>query len=381
RPDPAFGSGGIVTTHTGVGDFIDAMAAQPDGKIVTVGVLASSFTGSADIALLRYLPSGELDRTFGRSGKVITDLGRLEFPQEVLRQRDGRLVVAGFSTSSNGFQDADFQAVRYLGSADVTPPVVIGVPVREPDGNGYYRSPVRIKWMTTDDSGTASHPPDTLVATEGAVTYESAPSCDASGNCAIGRLTLHLDLTDPTVTCAAASFTLNEPDAVVLATVADEVSGPVSATLTARADTTRVGSNVAWVTGEDRAGRQTTVGCPYTVRYRFSGFYAPVDNPPAVNDVTAGQVVPVRWRLTDYVGRAVADPASFIQVTTVGGPCDDGTSGIAVEGSRRSASLRTSGAGSWAFNWATPSAYAGHCRVMALELADGSVWTATFAFR
>jgi uncharacterized delta-60 repeat protein len=49
--DPAFGSGGIVTTNVGGVEGVAAILVQPDGKIIAVGT-ANSF---ADVALTRYL--------------------------------------------------------------------------------------------------------------------------------------------------------------------------------------------------------------------------------------------------------------------------------------------------------------------------------------
>jgi uncharacterized delta-60 repeat protein len=49
--DPAFGSGGIVTTNVGGVEGVAAILVQPDGKIIAIGT-ANSF---ADVALVRYL--------------------------------------------------------------------------------------------------------------------------------------------------------------------------------------------------------------------------------------------------------------------------------------------------------------------------------------
>ncbi len=64
--DPAFGSGGIVTTAFGPGaDAVpSAIAIQEDGKIV-VGGYAYAYDGHYKFALARYLETGALDPTFG----------------------------------------------------------------------------------------------------------------------------------------------------------------------------------------------------------------------------------------------------------------------------------------------------------------------------
>jgi uncharacterized delta-60 repeat protein len=70
--DPTFGSGGIVITNFGVNEnnfqLVDA-ALAPNGDIIVAGTvsnLAEGETQSCDI--IRYLPSGELDASFGSAG-------------------------------------------------------------------------------------------------------------------------------------------------------------------------------------------------------------------------------------------------------------------------------------------------------------------------
>jgi uncharacterized delta-60 repeat protein len=53
---------------------------------------------------------GDLDLTFGGTGKVITDIGGNDYPLAVAAQSDGKIVVAGWSF--NGSSD-DFAVVRY----------------------------------------------------------------------------------------------------------------------------------------------------------------------------------------------------------------------------------------------------------------------------
>jgi hypothetical protein len=74
--DPGFNSAGWVTAQVGTADAGGAGALQPDGKIVVAGSVHLS-SGTDTIALLRYLPDGRLDTTFGpaRSGIVALDPG------------------------------------------------------------------------------------------------------------------------------------------------------------------------------------------------------------------------------------------------------------------------------------------------------------------
>ena len=120
--DTSFGRGGKVTTAIGSGgSSASALVLQPDRKLVAVG---SSKSGSVEngsvkesFALARYNPDGGLDTSFGRGGKVTTAIGLGDSAgYEVVRQPDGKLVVAGETDGGllpNGFRATDFALVRY----------------------------------------------------------------------------------------------------------------------------------------------------------------------------------------------------------------------------------------------------------------------------
>ena len=262
-------------------------------------------------------------------------------------------------------------------------PTVTGFPQRAPDLNGWYRGPVQIDWLISDDGGQATHPPDTLAQTEGAnITYISDPACDPANHCATGQLALSIDLTDPTVTCQVGSFNLNQPGAIVSATVTDETSGPAVTTVSALANTSVVGSQSVSLTGFDNAGRTRTVACPYSVGYVISGFLQPIDNSPTVNQANAGQTIPVKWRITDHDGSGISDRASFVSITSGSTTCSSSDPLDAVETYSGNSGLQYLGDGYWQFNWKTPKSFRGRCRLMRLDLADGRMdRIAHFQFR
>ena len=118
-PDLSFGSNGTgeVTTNLGSAIFEGARAVtiQPDGKIVAAG---STFTPQTqqDFALVRYLPDGSLDASFGTGGIVTTAMtASFDEALDVLLQPDGRIVAVGFTASGYGL-------ARYLpdGSLDTS---------------------------------------------------------------------------------------------------------------------------------------------------------------------------------------------------------------------------------------------------------------------
>ena len=95
--NPSFGSGGIVTTPVfGKGAVANAVAVQPDGKIVVAGFAIGASGIDSDFALARYNPDGTLDSTFGTGGIVTTDLGTQDDDARALAiQPDGKIVVVG----------------------------------------------------------------------------------------------------------------------------------------------------------------------------------------------------------------------------------------------------------------------------------------------
>ena len=98
KPNPAFPAGGFVTTDVaGRGDGANAVAVQPDGKIVAAG-FAQTSPIDFDFALVRYNRDGTLDHSFGGDGIVTTDLGNEnEAANAVAIQPDGKIVAVGDS--------------------------------------------------------------------------------------------------------------------------------------------------------------------------------------------------------------------------------------------------------------------------------------------
>ena len=110
--DTSFGASGKVFTDIGGGsNRANAVAIQPDGKIVAAG------NAGGDSALVRYnVADGSLDTSFGASGKVITTIsgsggGRNDSAQAVAIQPDGKIVAAGYAYNVD---DTDFALARYL---------------------------------------------------------------------------------------------------------------------------------------------------------------------------------------------------------------------------------------------------------------------------
>ena len=108
RLDRRFGKGGRVLMKFGDTDGLIAGAVQPNGRIVAVG--AQWCRRSSILQLARYTRDGRLDRSFGRRGKVVN--GRLS-PAAVAMQSDGKIVLVGF-TLPDPAQPPQAELVRYL---------------------------------------------------------------------------------------------------------------------------------------------------------------------------------------------------------------------------------------------------------------------------
>jgi uncharacterized delta-60 repeat protein len=113
--DPSFGHGGIEQlADPGPGYVGNAVAVQPDGKIVVVGSNMLSFDVFA-MNITRYLPNGSLDGSFGNGGRVdpgIHSQGAIALHVDI--ESDGRIVVLGG-------QNDEVDVVRLLPDGELDP--------------------------------------------------------------------------------------------------------------------------------------------------------------------------------------------------------------------------------------------------------------------
>ena len=113
--DPTFGNGGVVMTDFNTStDLANAVALQPDGKLVVAGTTYTDNDFSdEDFAIARYNTDGSLDTSFGTNGKVTTDFpGLAAVISAVVVQPDGKIVVAGGAYPLFTFA-GDFKVARY----------------------------------------------------------------------------------------------------------------------------------------------------------------------------------------------------------------------------------------------------------------------------
>src|SRR5262245_56599935 len=113
--DQTFGSGGkVMTDFNNSTDIANAVALQPDGKLVVAGfTYINNDFSDEDFAITRYKPNGSLDTGFGVNGKVTTDFpGRAAVISAIVVQPDGKIVVAGGAYPLFTFA-GDFKVARY----------------------------------------------------------------------------------------------------------------------------------------------------------------------------------------------------------------------------------------------------------------------------
>src|SRR5690349_5815180 len=116
--DTSFGNGGALTTSFG-GSFaaVSALMLQPDGKIVVAGTVDFNPdlpTSGLDFALARYNPSGTLDGSFGKGGKVVFDFfGSFDQANSAVLQPDGKIIVVGSASYDSANRDIGFALARF----------------------------------------------------------------------------------------------------------------------------------------------------------------------------------------------------------------------------------------------------------------------------
>jgi hypothetical protein len=199
-----------------------------------------------------------------------------------------------------------------------------------------------------------------------------------------GTVTVSAQMADPEpdqTNIASAQYSLDDGDWQAMS-AQDGFDSPIEK-VQASFPVTTVGTHKVCVRGMDSLGKWGDGACqPFTVGYKFDGFFDPIENFQA-NSAKAGQVVPVKWRLTDANGVAIDNPASIGRVLT--SPpvnCSDFAGELnTVEEAAGSSGLQYVGDGYWQFNWKTPKDYADTCRVLGVEFNDGKVSpTANFTF-
>lgn len=171
---------------------------------------------------------------------------------------------------------------------------------------------------------------------------------------------------------SANSMAVNFP----LPTATDNCSTPTVTTNPVSGSTFNVGTTSVQVTAVDANGNIATATFTVTVRYLFSGFTGRYSNPPAVNNVSAGNTLLMQFNLSGNHGMNIfaAGSPSSRQVN-----CSTGAAIGASAAAIASNSLSFNG-GQYTYYWQTNSAWAGTCRSFSITFVDGATYTANFSF-
>ncbi|MDQ2747172.1 MAG: FG-GAP-like repeat-containing protein [Acidobacteriota bacterium] len=140
--DATFGTNGLTTVRINSGATkINDIVLQPDGKIIGFGQAFDLPSIILGFAVVRYLPNGTPDMTFGTNGfrttVFTTETGDLAEAVTGFLQPDGKIVAAGIQNSTmTSLGGYNFAAARYLntaGSVSVNNPALR---VADFDGDG-----------------------------------------------------------------------------------------------------------------------------------------------------------------------------------------------------------------------------------------------------
>lgn len=99
-PDLTFNAVGYTTLEFGFQDNLTDVKVQADQKILACGTaLTASFSGQ--LLVLRFLPDGMLDTSFGTNGQFIVDEFQESYAYEMQVLSDGKILVAGAAANPN----------------------------------------------------------------------------------------------------------------------------------------------------------------------------------------------------------------------------------------------------------------------------------------
>lgn len=108
--DSGFGNNGIVITALSpVNEKANDLGLQSDGKIIVAGNITTPASALVDFMVARFNQNGTLDSTFGANGIATFDQSATDIFNAVAIQPDNKIVAVG-GTSQNSY---DFAAIRF----------------------------------------------------------------------------------------------------------------------------------------------------------------------------------------------------------------------------------------------------------------------------
>ncbi len=286
------------------------------------------------------------------------------------------------ATSSGGTASESVTIQR-----DATPPTITGGNLEGANANGWYNTPVEVTFICDDATSGIASCTATQTLGQGADQSVSGTAVDNAGNSASTDVTgINIDLTPPEVTVTGvingAVYTLGSVPAAGCVTT-DTLSGvQTDATLSViGGNANGVGLFDASCTGAlDRAGNPGEATVTYQVIYPYTGFFPPVENPPAVNVARAGAAVPIKFSLAGDRGFDIfaADSPTSAAIACSGGQTSDIEQTVTAGNSSLNYDPVTD---QYIYVWKTRKIWAGTCQQFILTLNDGTVHQADFEFK
>ena len=267
---------------------------------------------------------------------------------------------------------------------DKTKPTISGSASPAPNGAGWNNTNVLVSYSCSDAlSGVASCGPDETLSGDGANQSSTGTAVDHAGNSDNASVSgINIDKTKPVVSVTGvsdgATYTLGSVPAPGCATT-DALSG-VKTEAVLNTSGGPVGSITATCGGaEDKAGNTDSASVTYTVRYNFTGFFAPVDNNDVCNVVKAGSAVPVKFSLHGYQGMNIF-ASGYPKVST--GTCTNSAMDNVEETVTAGGSSLNYDTASdqYIYVWKTDKTWGGKAMRFTIVFADGTTRYARFSF-
>ena len=182
--DKTFSGNGKATFTWGALSRATAVIVLPNGKLLLGG-----FSGpeGGNVQAARMNPNGTLDSSFGTGGKATVDFGGDDFGLAMARQADGRILLAGRSTTAgavvarlrpNGALDPDFAGDGTLALGDGTLRAVMV----QPDAKIVVAGNVGGLQQMTVTRLNPNGSPDTSFDGDGTATIDIGPMIDQTGD-------------------------------------------------------------------------------------------------------------------------------------------------------------------------------------------------------
>ena len=268
---------------------------------------------------------------------------------------------------------------------DKTAPSISFVNRTPANSAGWNNSDVTLEWTCSDaTSGAVSANVSQTVSSEGANQSSTGTCLDNAGNASSDTQSgINIDKTAPILNpVVSPNPVLLNASATVVSNASDSLSGLDSQSC-GSPDTSSVGSKSVSCSATDNAGNSASASASanYQVVYAFSSFLSPVDNLPTLNQVKAGQAIPVKFSLSGNQGLNILASGS---PSSQGIACDSSSTvdDIEITVTAGSSSLSyDSSTDTYTYVWKTNKAWANTCRQLIVTLVDGTQHLANFKFK